>query len=47
MEYSTFGRHVAVDVWESMTSNNPEWLQTQMVEAAEACGHGIVRAIRN
>mgnify|MGYP001305455071 CR=1 FL=1 len=44
MEYSTFGRHVAVDVWgvDADILNNPEWLQTQMVEAAEACGATVL-----
>ncbi|KIL40299.1 S-adenosylmethionine decarboxylase [Gordoniibacillus kamchatkensis] len=44
MEYSTFGRHVAVDTWgadfERLT--NAEWLQAQMVEAAEACGATVL-----
>jgi S-adenosylmethionine decarboxylase len=44
MEYSTFGRHVAVDTWgadfELLT--NAEWLQAQMVEAAEACGATVL-----
>ena len=35
MEYSTFGRHVAMDVWGVKYDrlNNAEWLQTQMVQA--------------
>lgn len=44
MEYSTFGRHVAVDTWgadfERLT--NAEWLQAHMVEAAEACGATVL-----
>ncbi|MDQ1912368.1 adenosylmethionine decarboxylase [Paenibacillus sp. GD4] len=44
MEYSTFGRHVAVDTWgadfDKLT--NAEWLQAQMVEAAEACGATVL-----
>ncbi|NHN30122.1 adenosylmethionine decarboxylase [Paenibacillus agricola] len=44
MEYSTFGRHVAVDTWgvDFNLLNNAEWLQTQMVEAAEACGATVM-----
>jgi S-adenosylmethionine decarboxylase len=44
MEYSTFGRHVAVDTWgvDFDLLNNAEWLQTQMVEAAEACGATVM-----
>jgi len=40
MEYSTFGRHVAVDAWgvDFEKLNSAEWLQSQMVEAAEASG---------
>lgn len=40
MEYSTFGRHVAVDTWgvDFEKLNNAEWLQSQLVEAAEASG---------
>jgi len=40
MEYSTFGRHVAVDTWGVAFDklNNAEWLQSQLVEAAEASG---------
>lgn len=44
MEYSTFGRHVAVDTWgadfDKLT--NAEWPQAQMVEAAEACGATVL-----
>ena len=44
MEYSTFGRHVAVDTWgvDFELLNNAEWLQAQMVEAAEACGATVL-----
>lgn len=44
MEYSTFGRHVAVDTWgvEFELLNNSEWLQAQMVEAAEVCGATVM-----
>ncbi|MBD2860973.1 MULTISPECIES: adenosylmethionine decarboxylase [Paenibacillus] len=44
MEYSTFGRHVAVDTWGADFGklNNAEWLQAQMVEAAEVCGATVL-----
>jgi S-adenosylmethionine decarboxylase len=44
MEYSTFGRHVAIDTWgvDFDLLNNAEWLQQQMVEAAEACGATVL-----
>ncbi len=44
MEYSTFGRHVAVDTWgvNFELINNAEWLQAQMIEAAEACGATVL-----
>ncbi|WP_127529733.1 adenosylmethionine decarboxylase [Paenibacillus kobensis] len=44
MEYSTFGRHVAVDTWgvDFDLLNNAEALQAQMVEAAEACGATVL-----
>lgn len=44
MEYSTFGRHVAVDTWgvDFNLLNNAEYLQAQMVEAAEACGATVM-----
>ncbi|MEK8131325.1 adenosylmethionine decarboxylase [Paenibacillus filicis] len=44
MEYSTFGRHVAVDAWgvDFELLNSAEWLQAQMVEAAEACGATVM-----
>jgi S-adenosylmethionine decarboxylase len=44
MEYSTFGRHVAIDVWgvEFERLNNAEFLKQHMVEAAEACGATVL-----
>ncbi|CAM3501142.1 adenosylmethionine decarboxylase [Marinicrinis lubricantis] len=44
MEYSTFGRHVAVDTWgvQFELLNNAEWLEAQMVEAAEASGATVL-----
>ena len=44
MEYSTFGRHVAVDTWgvDADILNNPEWLEAEMVAAAEACGATVL-----
>ncbi|MBD8500810.1 MULTISPECIES: adenosylmethionine decarboxylase [Paenibacillus] len=44
MEYSTFGRHVAVDTWgvDFDLLNNADYLQTQLVEAAEACGATVL-----
>jgi S-adenosylmethionine decarboxylase len=44
MEYSTFGRHVAVDTWGVNFDllNNAEWLQSQMVEAAEISGATVL-----
>src|ERR1700730_4334374 len=44
MEYSTFGRHVAVDTWgaDFKLLNNAEWLEAQMVEAAEVCGATVL-----
>ena len=44
MEYSTFGRHVAVDAWgvDFELLNNAEFLQAQMVEAAETCGATVL-----
>ncbi|MGG3840430.1 adenosylmethionine decarboxylase [Paenibacillus thiaminolyticus] len=44
MEYSTFGRHVAVDTWgvDFDLLNNAEYLQTQLVEAAETCGATVL-----
>jgi S-adenosylmethionine decarboxylase len=44
VEYSTFGRHVAVDTWgvNFDTLNNAELLQSHMIEAAEACGATVL-----
>jgi len=44
MEYSTFGRHVAVDAWgvDFDLLNSAEALQSHMVEAAEACGATVL-----
>ncbi|MFC5700535.1 adenosylmethionine decarboxylase [Cohnella faecalis] len=44
MEYSTFGRHVAVDTWGVSFDmlNSAELLQAHMVEAAEACGATVL-----
>jgi len=44
MEYSTFGRHVAVDTWgvNFELLNNMEWLQSQLVAAAEVSGATIL-----
>ena len=44
MEYSTFGRHVAIDTWgvDFELLNNAELLQHHMVEAAEACGATVL-----
>jgi S-adenosylmethionine decarboxylase len=44
MEYSTFGRHVAVDTWgvDFDKLNNARWLQSQLVEAAEASGASVM-----
>lgn len=44
MEYSTFGRHVAVDTWgvDFEVLNNANLLQAHMVEAAEACGATVL-----
>jgi S-adenosylmethionine decarboxylase len=44
MEYSTFGRHVAIDVWgvDFERLNNAEFLKNHMVEAAEACGATVL-----
>jgi len=44
MEYSTFGRHVAVDAWgvEYDLLNNADALQAHLVEAAEACGATVL-----
>lgn len=44
MEYSTFGRHVAVDTWgvDFDVLNNAELLQAHLVEAAESCGATVL-----
>lgn len=44
MEYSTFGRHVAIDVWgvKFERLNSAEFLKNHMVEAAEACGATVL-----
>lgn len=44
MEYSTFGRHIAVDVWgvDFERLNNSQFLTNHMVEAAEACGATVL-----
>lgn len=44
MEYSTFGRHVAVDTWgvDFDLLNSKELLEAHMVEAAEACGATVL-----
>lgn len=44
VEYSTFGRHVAVDTWgvNFDTLNNADLLQSHMIEAAEACGATVL-----
>ncbi|WP_047152831.1 adenosylmethionine decarboxylase [Aneurinibacillus tyrosinisolvens] len=44
MEYSTFGRHVAIDTWgvDFKKLNSAEFLQRHMVEAAEACGATVL-----
>jgi S-adenosylmethionine decarboxylase len=44
MEYSTFGRHVAIDTWGVSFDllNNEKWLRHQLVEAAEASGATVL-----
>lgn len=44
MEYSTFGRHVAVDAWGVRYDllNDADWLQDQLVEAAEITGATVL-----
>lgn len=44
MEYSTFGRHVAIDTWGVNFDllNNAESLKHHMIEAAEACGATVL-----
>ncbi|MBE3596368.1 MAG: adenosylmethionine decarboxylase [Hydrogenibacillus sp.] len=42
--FSTFGRHIAVDVWgvDAERLNDVEWLSEQLVEAAEKSGATIL-----
>lgn len=44
MEYSTFGRHVAVDTWgvNFEMLNSADHLKAHMIEAAEACGATVL-----
>jgi S-adenosylmethionine decarboxylase len=44
MEYSTFGRHIAIDTWgvDFDLLNNADLLQHHMIEAAEACGATVL-----
>ncbi len=44
MEYSTFGRHVAVDCWgvDFTMLNDGEFLKERMCEAAEKCGATVL-----
>jgi S-adenosylmethionine decarboxylase len=44
MAYSTFGRHVAVDIWgvDIELLNHAEWLQAKLVEAADLCGATVL-----
>jgi S-adenosylmethionine decarboxylase len=44
MEYSTFGRHIAVDVWgvDFEKLNDAEFLTNHMVEAADVCGATVL-----
>lgn len=44
MEYSTFGRHVAIDTWGVNFDllNSAEKLQHYMIQAAEACGATVL-----
>jgi S-adenosylmethionine decarboxylase len=44
MEYSTFGRHVAMDAWGVPFDllNNVEGLEKYMVRAAESCGATVL-----
>mgnify|MGYP001210657098 CR=1 FL=1 len=44
MEYSTFGRHVALDVWgvDERLLNDAEELQNHLIEAAESCGATVL-----
>lgn len=44
MEYSTFGRHVAIDTWGVQFDllNDADFLKQQMIEAAETCGATVL-----
>jgi S-adenosylmethionine decarboxylase len=44
MEYSTFGRHIALDTWgvDFDLLNKADKLQQYLVEAAEACGATVL-----
>lgn len=44
MEYSTFGRHVAIDTWgvDFALLNDAEWLKHQIVVAAENAGATVL-----
>ncbi|MDQ0339660.1 S-adenosylmethionine decarboxylase [Caldalkalibacillus uzonensis] len=44
MEYSTFGRHIALDTWgvDFDLLNHAEKLKQYLVEAAEACGATVL-----
>lgn len=44
MEYSTFGRHVAIDTWGVQFDllNDAEFLKKEMIEAAECCGATVL-----
>ena len=44
MDFSTFGRHIAVDAWgvDFDLLNHAEWLEAQLVEAAERCGATVL-----
>lgn len=44
MEYSTFGRHVAIDAWDVDFGvlNDVDTLKRHMIDAAEACGATVL-----
>ncbi|KAB2953353.1 adenosylmethionine decarboxylase [Heliorestis acidaminivorans] len=44
MEYSTFGRHVAVDTWgvDFSMLNDADFLEAKMIEAAEIAGATVL-----
>ncbi|WP_128896003.1 adenosylmethionine decarboxylase [Longirhabdus pacifica] len=44
MEYSTFGRHVAVDTWgvDFTALNDEKWLKREMIKAAECSGATVL-----